>query len=216
MIERLVVAFVFAFVLSAAIAGDTYRWEDEDGNVYYSDQLPPTGARNVQRTRDSGSVPEQSLPYRLQVVVAKFPVTLFVTDCGRPCDRARELLIRRGVPHTLLDVSRAEVKEQLLALTKGELEVPVVQIGKTVLRGYEVGQWNAALDAAGYPAYPMIEVKPTVPQPALQAAGQETDTSGVEATDGAEIDSGETVTGDDASDALEGDNAEPAAVEENQ
>jgi len=40
----------------------------------------------------------------------------------------------------------------------------VVKIGKSVIRGFEAERWNGALDFAGYPSYPVVEVTPTVPQ----------------------------------------------------
>ena len=189
MIDRLIVMFVLAVASFEVVAAETYRWEDEKGSVHYSDQLPPAGARNVTRTDIGGRVPPaQELPYRLQMAVNKSPVTLYVTDCGDPCDRARELLIQRGVPHTMLDATRREVQEALMALTSDELIVPVASIGGTVIKGFEEGQWNSALDAAGYPSYAMIEVTPYVPAPAGapsdegQVAGDgETDTAALDA-----------------------------------
>ena len=221
MIERLLAAIIFGTVCTVTSAADTYRWEDEKGNVHYSDEFPPTGARNVRRTRQQGAEPEQALPYRLQVVVEKFPVTLYVTDCGAPCDRARRLLKDRGVPHTLLDPSSAKVQEALMAITGGELEVPVATIGSTVLRGYEESQWNGALDAAGYPSYAMIQVTPHKPRPPAQAASEDSENGEVAATDEAEPDVGETGTqetdtADLDTDELENVDAEPADVGESQ
>jgi glutaredoxin len=164
MIKRLLVAFVVAIVTNAAAAADMYRWEDERGNVYYSDKLPPPGARNVERSRfrrDS----DQTLPYRLQVAVSKFPVTLFVTDCGEPCDLGRGLLLERGVPHTMMDATRPDVQEKLVALTGGERAVPVIVIGRKVIKGFDDDEWHDALSFAGYPSEAMIEVTPTIPQP---------------------------------------------------
>ncbi|UCH48190.1 MAG: glutaredoxin family protein [Betaproteobacteria bacterium] len=188
MIFRLLILLFFGFVASLAIAGDTYRWEDEQGRVYYSDQPPPPGALNVRRTREYDDEEQQALPYRLQVVVDKSPVTLYVTDCGEPCDRARELMIARGVPHTLLDASKPEVQEALVTLTNGQLEVPVVSIGTTVLRGFKEDQWNSALDVAGYPSYAMIEVRPYVPQPAEQSDSQGGEGGDVAASETDELD----------------------------
>ena len=163
MIVKSLPFIVVAFVSLTVSAADTYRWEDAKGRVYYSDQLPPAGARNVRRAQVDGNGDEESLPYRLQMAVDSSPVTLYVTDCGKPCKQASQLLAQRGIPHKMLDASSAEVQQQLTELTGGNLEVPVVTIGKTVLRGFEEGQWNAALDAAGYPSYAMIKVKPQTP-----------------------------------------------------
>jgi len=187
MTERLLILCVCALVSVAAAAADTYRWEDQEGNVHYGDQLPPTGAKNIQRPRLYGDSPQQVLPYRLQVAVNKFPVTLYVTDCGKPCDMARELLLKRGVPHTLLDATTAKVQEELMVLTSGNREVPVIKIGKAVVRGFEAEEWNGALDAAGYPSYPIIEVTPTIPQLTEKTKSQEGD---ADAGDAVETDTG--------------------------
>jgi glutaredoxin len=184
MIERLLAACLFGLVSVAATAADTYRWEDGAGNVYYGDEVPPAEARNIQRPRLYGEASEQVLPYRLQVAVSRFPVTLYVTDCGPHCDSARELLLRRGVPHTLLDANRAEVQEALMALTSGAREVPVVTIGRRVIRGFEAEQWNGALDFAGYPSYPVVEVTPTVPPVSEEVVSQNGDAGDGDADQG--------------------------------
>lgn len=197
MIVRLLILLAVGIVCSSAIAAETYRWEDDKGRVYYSDQPPPPGARNVRRTRKYDDAEERSLPYRLQVVVQQSPVTLYLTDCGEPCDRARELLIDRGVPHTLLDASEADVQEELVALTNGRLEVPVVSVGKVVLRGFEENQWNSVLDVAGYPSYAMIEIKPYTPEPTEQPATQDTGDGEVLAGDTDEYDTADAESSGD-------------------
>ncbi len=167
MIDRLLVVGILVFGCAGAVADEdgTYRWEDASGNVYYSDLPPPAGARNVTRSRVDREAPTASLPYELQVAVSKFPVTMYVTtDCGDPCDMASEFLIGRGVPHTLLDAMRPEVNQKLEALTQGQPGVPTAEVGTIVLRGFEEGRWNAALDTAGYPRHAMISVTPNVPR----------------------------------------------------
>lgn len=223
MIARLLILLLFGLVPALATAGDTYRWEDEQGRVYYSDLPPPPGARNVRRTREYDEEAEQELPYRLRVVVEKSPVTLYVTDCGEPCDRARELLVARGVPHTMLDPTDGKAQQQLLALTGGSLEVPVIEVGATVLRGFEGSQWNSALDVAGYPSYAMIEVKPYVPQPAEQPAtpgGVSGDVATGDAdeldAEQAEIDPDEDFVENVETDELAGEDAEPAEIEQDE
>ncbi|HUU73387.1 MAG TPA: glutaredoxin family protein [Burkholderiales bacterium] len=175
MIVRLLTVCGFAFAAAAAVAADTYRWEDGDGNVYYSNELPPAEAQNIRRPQLYGESSEQVLPYRLQMAVSRFPVTLYVTDCGPHCDMARELLVKRGVPHTVLDATSAAVQEELMTLTSGNREVPVIKIGRSVIRGFEAGQWDGALDVAGYPSYAIIDVAPTVGQLSEKAARQEGD-----------------------------------------
>lgn len=178
MINKLLIVCILIFGCATAGADEdrdkTYRWEDAKGNVYYSDLPPPAGARNISTNRENGQAPTPELPYELQLAVKKFPVTIYVTpDCGGPCDSASALLIGRGVPHTELDAMRPDVNEKLNVLTNGQPAVPVVEIGKIVVQGFEQGRWNAALDKAGYPRDAMISVTPNVP--AVDDVGEDDD-----------------------------------------
>jgi hypothetical protein len=191
MIDKLLIIGFLCFGCAAAGAdehGDkTYRWEDRNGNVYYSDRPPPANARNVRSGRVDGETPPQSLPYELQLAVSKFPVTIYVTsDCGSLCDRAGALLVDRGVPHTVLDAMRPDVNEKLNALTNGQPAVPVAEIGKIVVQGFDKRRWNAALDTAGYPRYAMISVTPNVP--AADNTGADDDDSNDDDSDDFESD----------------------------
>lgn len=167
--------WVVAFALGALVAGpsngELYRWVDESGNVHYSDKPPPPSARKSDRRKLPGNAPaSQSLPYELQQATKNFPVTLFVTDCGEGCAQARELLARRGIPHTELDATDPGVQEQLKKITGGRIEVPVLRVGRQTLRGFQPDQWNSALNVAGYPKTALVKVTPTRPQTAKPEA----------------------------------------------
>lgn len=147
---------VAMFLLTAAVAlpawgAKLYRWVDAQGRVFYTDKPPPSEAREAEKLRLNTQPGEVPLPYQAREAAKNFPVTLFGGDCGESCEAARKLLDTRGVPFSFKDGYKAEVQEELKKLS-GAMEVPVLQVGRTTLvRGYEPGQWNAALDAAGYP-----------------------------------------------------------------
>jgi glutaredoxin len=115
-----------------------------------------------------------------------FPVTIYVYDCGDGCDRARALLTKRGVPHTSKDPLAPEMREELKKVTGGQEVVPVLQVGRRVLRGFEEAQWNAALDDAGYPRTALVPVTPVqakpaaAPPPAPEVAQPEVESKPVE------------------------------------
>jgi glutaredoxin len=77
-------------------------------------------------------------------------VTLYSTaDCA-PCDAGRQLLVRRGVPFAekrIVSDDDAAALERLI----GARTVPSLTIGTQALRGLSGAEWNAYLDAAGYP-----------------------------------------------------------------
>src|SRR5712692_2794734 len=148
---------------------ETYKWVDADGTIHYSDQPPPPSARKSERRQLGDKAGEVSMPYVLQQAVKNFPVTIFVYDCGAGCDRARALLAKRGVPHTVKDPLAPGMREELKKATGGDEVVPVIEVGRQVLRGFEEGQWNAALDAAGYPKTALVPVKPVQAKPVAAA-----------------------------------------------
>jgi hypothetical protein len=167
---------------SALLAqAETYKWVDADGKVHYSDQPPPPSARKSERKRLGDKPVDVPMPYILQEAVKNFPVTIFVYDCGDGCTRARALLAKRGVPHTVKDPLTPEMREELKKATGGDEVVPVLQVGRQVLRGFEEANWNAALDNAGYPKTALVPVTPirakpaAAPPPAQEQAAPESE-----------------------------------------
>src|SRR5829696_8841135 len=142
-------AFTAALAAVPASAAQLYRWVDEKGNVEYRDTPPPSTAKKVEQRNIGGNTIETSaLPYSVQQAVKNFPVTLWVFDCGEPCNRARSHLQKRGVPYT---ERNAQKEGEALVKLMGGTEVPVLIVGTTRLKGYLESDWDAALDNAGYP-----------------------------------------------------------------
>jgi len=167
-------------ILALACAGaqaDFYRWVDAKGKVQYSDQPPPANIKKFEKMKAAGGKPSDApLPYVLQQAVNKFPVTLFSSDCGEPCVKARELLAKRGVPYTEMDATNPAAQEELKKLTGGLIQVPVLKVGNDALRGFAESKWNTSLDAAGYPQTAMIPPRaPTKPKPAKPSPASPSD-----------------------------------------
>jgi len=94
-----------------------------------------------------------------------FPVTLYTTDCGDACTKARSLLAKRGIPFSEKNAQQPDDQEELSKLLGGQLEVPVLKVGNNVVRGYEESQWHSALDIAGYPKSAGATPPPPAPKP---------------------------------------------------
>jgi glutaredoxin len=176
--RNLALSAVFAVALATVAVAhaqtNVYRWVDKDGKVQFSDSPPPADAKNATQRRLGGGAPDDGqLPYATQVAAKRYPVTLFTgTDCGDFCVKGRDLLTRRGIPFTERDAqSNAVDREELLKLS-GALLVPVLVVGESKVKGYEEGQWRAALDAAGYPGtrLPSQSPVPALSPPAAPAA----------------------------------------------
>jgi glutaredoxin len=142
----------FLLLLPLLVQAQVYRWVDDNGKVHYSDQAPSSGAKNVQKqTISGGQGSSASLPYALQQAVGNFPVTLYTSEvCKETCTRARELLDKRGVPYREVTVTDEADLTRLRELSGGDV-VPVMTVGRELHKGFESGEYNAALDGAGYP-----------------------------------------------------------------
>lgn len=169
------VAVLLGTVFGVLHAGQLYQWKDERGQAVYSDQAPPPSVKNAQQKNFQGSFIEIGEPYALRMAREKHPVTLYANACGPACDQARQLLQTRGIPFTDTNPETSTEAQAALQKLTGRLHVPVLVIGSDKIDGFEVNQWQAALDRAGYPSTPMPGSKPkpvaaATPAPAPEPA----------------------------------------------
>jgi glutaredoxin len=128
-------------------AQQVYKSVDKNGRVTYSEVPPAPGSENK---LTAGSASSGSLPYSLQQIVSRYPVTLYTAaDCA-PCINARLMLTQRGVPFTERTISSNEDIDAYKKLN-GDTSLPLVTIASQQLKGYEETEWTKYLDAAGYP-----------------------------------------------------------------
>lgn len=159
-------------VLMTAIpaqAAQLYRWVDDKGRVEWRDTPPPANAKAKkveQRTVGGSTIETSTMPYSVQQAVRNFPVTLYISNCGEGCDKARAHLTRRGVPFT--QKNPQDDVDAYKKLTNGGMEVPLLFVGNDRLKGYESGAWDSALNTAGYPSAPAPGY--TAPKPAAAPA----------------------------------------------
>lgn len=143
-----------ALAASTASAQQVYRQVDKNGKVIFSDQPPAANAQPaaprgaVSAVGDGGAV--SGLPYELQQVAQRYPVTLYTGGDCAPCDTGRALLSTRGVPFNERQVKTPADAEALQRLS-GESSLPVLTIGAQQLKGFSDTTWSQYLDAAGYP-----------------------------------------------------------------
>jgi glutaredoxin len=180
-IARLAVgAALLACVTSAA--AQLYRWTDDNGKVHFADRPPPPGARDVQKKdlAHGAASGGESLPFALQRPMKEFPVTLYSAPNCESCAPARALLNARGVPFKEVSV-RTDEEIQQLNQAVGANVVPALLVGSSIVKGFEEGEYQRALDIGGYPktgelparhqAEPKppqtktAEEKPTAPEP---------------------------------------------------
>ena len=182
--NRILVAGLLAVCAAGFATAQTqqvYRYVDPDGRVVYSDKPPPPNARDAQAKRiGKNTIQTSDLSYAAARAQERFPVTLYTFSCGTVCDAASGLLNKRGVPHTVVDISQNDGAEKLKRLTGG-LDAPALQVGDQYAAGFSEGRWQGMLTDAGYPVTPAPRTAPVGrapgPAPATSAAAQATTSS---------------------------------------
>lgn len=159
-----------ALLTGSAASAQVYRWTDENGKVHFGDAPSPSGARKVEKQQArSTTAPTASEPYVLQVARKSNPVSLYTSpDCGAGCNDARDYLNKRGIPFTEISVTNNAKIDELKKVSGGS-GVPAMLVGKSVHKGFEVGMYEAALDAAGYPRIGVLPARSAV-APAMAPA----------------------------------------------
>ena len=166
----LIIAGCLAAVCTPLSAAQLYQWKDAQGRMVYSDQPPPPSVKDAQHKAFKGNFIEIGESYAVKTAREKNPITLYASACGVPCDQARKLLSERGVPFSNKDPQASpEAQAELQKLT-GRLSVPVLVVGSDKIDGFETGQWQSALDRAGYPKSAPPGRKPVPAAPAAAPA----------------------------------------------
>ena len=147
---------LFAVLFFAALAAfgparaELYRWTDSAGRTHVTDTPPPANAKSAKKEAGAPAPSAPAEPYALQQARKDYPVTLYSTPSCEPCNQARGLLNARGIPFTEVSVQDKERVEELKK-SAGTDMVPALLIGSDVVKGFNPGGYNAALDTAGYP-----------------------------------------------------------------
>ena len=132
-------------------AGEIFHWVDKDGKVHYSDILPADATEVERKKLSSQTTQNEDLPYETQRAQQNFPVTLYVAGgCGAPCDQARSMLNKRGVPFTEKTL-KTQQEIDAFYKTSGSTGAPTLAVGNSYLSGFLEAKWNSELDVAGYP-----------------------------------------------------------------
>jgi hypothetical protein len=174
--------FIAVLAIALPLHAAMYKWVDAQGRVQYSDTPPPADAKKVEERRIiPNTIGTAGLPFAVQDAAPRNPVILWMHDCGELCNKARDYLARRGIPHTVRNPARIDEQEAWKKASGGDSAIPRLVVGNaTPLKGFDEPQWAAALDAAGYPrtaaamkpqAIPPAEVPPPT-KPATAAAGE--------------------------------------------
>ena len=153
--RSVVTSALLALLATALHAQAIYRIVGPDGRVTFSDKTPAAGEKATLMPSDKRTAAEtaavSNLPFALQQLAGRYPVTLYTTNQCPPCDNGRALLARRGIPFVERTVNTPQDGEALKRLG-GESSLPFLTIGTQHLQGFSDVAWGEFLNAAGYPA----------------------------------------------------------------
>ena len=150
----------------AAQAQQVYRIVGADGKVTFADKPPADPKVAPAAVGPGGALPGRStgLPYELQQVAFKYPVTLYTSSECSPCGMARSMLTARGIPFSEKTVNSNDDIQALQRLS-GESSLPFLTIGSPQLKGFADAEWTQYLNAAGYPPSSVLPAGYRAPAP---------------------------------------------------
>ena len=204
------IAILFSALLATGLTAGTasaqtlYRWVDKDGRVHYTQQKPPPSEAKAVEQRRLGSAPAApattagggQIPFAVRQAMSNYPVILYTSpNCKSGCPEARALLQKRGVPFREVSVFEQATNDFLKKIA-GEALVPTLTVGSQVLKGFEEGAFNDALDTAGYPKSSLFTG--AMPQPPEPAGLPKPPSADQPATEGAPAGSAPPESGTDA------------------
>lgn len=156
-----------------------YKVVGPDGKVTYTDKPPAKKAKGKVKNMDGRSSTNiKKLPAALRKPASQYPVVLYTStdrEC-QGCDTARNLLRKRGIPHTEKLVNTPQDWNAFRKKTNNHA-LPLLKIGSKQIAGFKASQWNEYLTAAEYPKTSVLKknhkfakAKPlTTPKPVKKA-----------------------------------------------
>ncbi len=152
--ELVKTAVLFLSLLCGGLvyAQGIYKWVDKDGKVYYGDRPPVGPGYKVQERQTAAPVADKQVSYALRQAMSNHPVTVYASEnCGRSCSDGLDYLKQRGIPFAERLVATQEDIDALKEVSGGATEVPVLQVGSRIYKGWLLTGWQRLLDVAGYP-----------------------------------------------------------------
>lgn len=135
--------FIALLLASAGVTAEIFKWVDDEGRIYYGDTPPPEV--QVQTLSD---VSVSVLPTHLGTPVQAAEVIVYSTSHCPYCDRAKKDLKQRGIAYDERDVERsAQYRKEWREL--GGKGVPLIVVGRNLLKGYRAESLALALQQAG-------------------------------------------------------------------
>jgi glutaredoxin len=170
----LALACSFSLTLWVMPAWALYKVVGPDGKTTYTDR-PPSDQPSQALKANGAKASTEGLPFELQRVAGKYPVTVYTSGNCSGCDTGREFLKARGIPFLEKTIITTE-DIRAFAKLEGTDQLPVIRIGQKQIIGFSQTEWASYIDAAGYPAKSVLPLNyrwsapgPLVPPPEAKA-----------------------------------------------
>ena len=159
-----ITAVLLLGVLSAplpfALSSEVYRWEDKDGNIFFSDTPPPPGVdaqikRYTEEPTERPKVKEDvSRPQgsRVKEKRQNVNVIMYMTPSCPYCRKAREYI--RSLNVNLIEYNvegDRNRREEMLSKSGGATGVPLIDVEGILIRGYNPEAIRTAIEKRRYP-----------------------------------------------------------------
>lgn len=129
-----------------AAAADVYRWEDEDGNVHFSDSPPK------QRQSEAKDVPDVQTVETVNVSTRQTQasqtnstgapeVVMYGTEWCPHCKRAREYFQANGIDFREYDVEKSAKGKRFMKRSDAN-GIPVILVGNHRMTGFSQGRFD--------------------------------------------------------------------------
>ncbi|MCB5195126.1 DUF4124 domain-containing protein [Deefgea salmonis] len=124
-------------------ASKVYQWRDNEGNVFYSDRAPTHTVAKERTIRSSLPAPVTDKPA---------DIVLWITpQCGPNCEAAQALLEQSKLRYALKTANPSQ-EDSMLAFFNAantlQARPPILIIEKTILKEFNLAQWQAAISQA--------------------------------------------------------------------
>lgn len=149
--KMLIAGCVLMFSLAAITASaavTVLECVDDAGNASFRDKCPPGSTKAGDKVLLGVS---SNKAKSAKEIAAANPVVVYSVPNCDPCDLVRNVLSTRGVPFSEKNVQDDAAIQTELKGKAGDLTVPAVLVGATVLTGYNRAALDSALSQAGYP-----------------------------------------------------------------
>jgi glutaredoxin len=163
MVKLIIAAILFSYFFllpaTSGISAEIYKWKDKDGNVFFSDTPPPSGAdleikkfkedpiERPKKQEDTPSPRPQRGTLREKRSYGNINVIMYMTFWCGYCRKARDYIHSLNVDLVEYNIEKDKSKrEEMLSKSGGSTGVPLIDIEGIIIKGYNPDAIKAAIE----------------------------------------------------------------------